>query len=113
MDIDHRPLAIGSGDLKAYLATALNDPNNRLYVEAVHRLTDHGAVVTHVATVTSQDGFDAEWRITDIFVVEGDLLSRGEIFDELDLDTALARFEEFNAPTPRLENRASQYSIGM
>ena len=29
-----------------------------------------------------------------IFMVEGDLYSRVEVFDEADLDTALARFDE-------------------
>ena len=34
-----------------------------MYIEAVHRLSDHGAVITHAAHGTSQDGFDAEWRM--------------------------------------------------
>ncbi len=59
-------------------------------------MTDLGAVVTHVASMTSQEGFEAEWRMTDIFMVEGDLVSRGEIFDEADLDSALARFDELS-----------------
>ena len=33
-----------------------------IYIEAVHRLSDLGAVVTHAARGTSQEGFDAEWR---------------------------------------------------
>ena len=40
--------------------------------------------------------------------VEGDLISRYEIFDEADLDAALARFEELPPRTRRLENAASQ-----
>ena len=43
---------------------------------------------------TSDEGFVAEWRMIDLFTVEGDLISRCEIFDEADLDAALARFEE-------------------
>ena len=39
------------------------------------------------------EGFDAEWRMIDLFTVEGDLINRCEIFDEADLDAALARFE--------------------
>jgi hypothetical protein len=31
--------------------------------------------------------------------VEGDLVSRAELFDEADLDTALARFDEISGPT--------------
>ena len=50
VDIDHRPLAIAAGDLKAYVATALSDDMHAsLYVESVHRLSDLGAVVTHAA----------------------------------------------------------------
>ena len=40
--------------------------------------------------------------------VEGDLINRSEIFDEADLDAALARFDELSRPAPRLENAASQ-----
>ena len=32
-------------------------------IEAVHRLGNFGAVVTHTARGTSQEGFDAEWRL--------------------------------------------------
>ena len=40
--------------------------------------------------------------------VEGDLINRGELFDEADLDAALARFDELSRPAPRLENAASR-----
>ena len=40
--------------------------------------------------------------------VEGDLINRSELFDEADLDAALARFDELSRPTPRLENAASR-----
>ena len=40
--------------------------------------------------------------------VEGDLINRCEIFDEADLDAALARFDELSRPAPRLENAASR-----
>ena len=43
---------------------------------------------------TSQEGFDAEWRMITFSTVEGDLISRCEVFDEADLDAALARFDE-------------------
>ena len=77
-------------------------------IEAVHRLSDLGAVVTHAAHGTSQEGFDAEWREIDLVTVEGDLISRCEIFDEADLDAALARFEELHPQARRLENAASR-----
>ena len=109
VDIDHRPLAaIESGDLKPYIRAALNDGVYNVYIEAVHRLGDLGAVVTLVSSGTSQKGFDGEWRMADIFAVEGDLISRCEIFDEADLDAALARFEELQQQTRRLENAAAR-----
>jgi hypothetical protein len=46
--------------------------------------------------------------LVDISTVEGDLINRCELFDEDDLDAALARFDELSRPTPRLENAASQ-----
>ena len=40
--------------------------------------------------------------------VDGDLISRCELFDEADLDTALAKFEQLNRPAPPLENAATR-----
>ena len=110
VDIDHRSLAaIGSGDLMAYLQAASEDaPRSSIYIETVHRLTDLGAVTTHVTKATSREGFDAEWRITSFFIVGGDRVNRYEIFDEADLEAALAGFEELSRPAARLENAATQ-----
>ena len=83
-------------------------PDVITYIETVHRLNRLGAVVTHAARGTSDQGFDAEWRMVDIFTVDGDLISRGELFAEADLDAALARFDELNRSAPRLENAASR-----
>ncbi|WP_217695763.1 nuclear transport factor 2 family protein [Mycobacterium sp. SP-6446] len=111
IDIDHRSLAaIESGDLKTYMREALNDGAYNVYVEAVHRLSELGAVVTLVSNGISQVGFDGEWRMADIFTVEGGLINRCEIFDEADLDAALARFDELHPQPSRLENAASQVS---
>jgi hypothetical protein len=74
----------------------------------VHRLRNVGCAVTRTATGTSQAGFRAEWRQIDVFTVEGDKISRLEVFDEADLDAALARFDELNTQKPKLENAASQ-----
>ena len=79
-----------------------------IYIEAVHRLSNLGAVVTHVAHGISQEGFDAEWRDVHLLTVEGDMVNRSELFDEADLDAALARFDQLSRPAPRLENAASQ-----
>ena len=60
----------------------------------MHRLSDLGAVFTWAGHGTSQEGFEAEWRGINVLTVEGDLINRGEIFDEADIDAALGRFEE-------------------
>ena len=74
----------------------------------MHRLNDLGAVFTYVTHGTSHEGFDAEWREIDVMTVEGDMINRCEMFDEADLDAAIARFDELSRPAPRLENAASQ-----
>jgi hypothetical protein len=110
VNIDHRPLAaIGSGQLIASLRATLDlTPDFNIYTEAVHRLTHVGAVVTDVATGTSQEGLHAEWRMIDIVTVDGNLINHCEIFDEADVDAALTRFEELHPQTRRLENAATR-----
>jgi class 3 adenylate cyclase len=113
--VDHRSLApFEAGDWATFLhATWDVTPNLISYVEVVHRLGDFGAVVTHVAHGTSQDGMDAEWRIVDIFTVDGDLVSGAELFDEADLDTALARFDELDRSAVMPENAATRIWSGL
>jgi hypothetical protein len=100
--IDHRPLiTIDASDLPASIGAVWKlTPDISTYIEAVHRLSDLGAVVTHTARGISHEGFDAEWRMVNIFTVDGDLVSRCEMFDEADLDAALARFEELSPLPP-------------
>ena len=74
----------------------------------MHRLSDLGAVTTRAARGTSHQGFEAEWRGVDIIRVDGDLVNYGELYDETDIEAALARFDELSRPAPRLENAASQ-----
>nr|WP_142386791.1 hypothetical protein [Mycobacterium sp. QGD 101] len=102
VNIDHRRgAAFAPGDLSSYVRTVWDDaPDVRTHFEAVHRLSELGAVVTQVSHGTSQEGFDAERREVNVVTVEGDLISRSEIFDEADLDAALARFDELSKPTP-------------
>ena len=57
-----------------------------------------------MASGTSPEGFDAEWRMIHLLTVEGDRISRCEIFDEADLDAALARFDELSPPMPLVES---------
>ena len=79
-----------------------------IYIEVVHRLSNLGAVITYAAHGTSQEGFDAEWRGIGVLTIDGDLINRFELFDEADLDAALARFDQLSRPAPRLENAASR-----
>jgi hypothetical protein len=108
--VDHRPIStFESGDLPAFLdVTWALTSDIDLYVEAVHRLGDLGAVVTHTSHGTSQEGLDVEWHDINVVTVDGDLLDSCEIFDRADIDGAIARFEELHAQAPRLENAASR-----
>ena len=110
VNVDHRrATTVASGDMAASIrATWDVAPNIRRSIEAVHRLDNLGAVVTHTAYGTSREGFDAEWRLVALLTFTGDLISRCELFDEADLDAALARFDELHTRAPRLENAASQ-----
>ena len=103
--VDHRSAAAYSpGDLEAYVHAGWQlDQNIKTHIEAVHRLNSHGAVVTHAAHGASWDGFEAEWRGIDVLSVEGELIGRGERFDEGDLNAALQRFDEISRS--RLESR--------
>jgi hypothetical protein len=110
VNIDHRRgIACAPGDMnenvRAMWAVA---PNVKTYIEAVHRLNDRGAVFTHTEIGTSHEGFDAEWREVALLKFDGDAINRCELFDETDLETALARFEELNQAAPRLENDATR-----
>ena len=109
VNVDHRrPKIIEQGGLNASLLSMWTlIPDVTFRVEAVHRLTNVGAVCTHVAQGISQDGFDAEWRGVELLTVDGDLINRCEIFGEADLDAAIAKFEELHQQRPRLENAAS------
>ena len=108
VNIDHRRgIAFAPGDATAYLR-ASQDPQGSVYVETVHRLSNLGAVFTWAGYGTSQEGFEAEWRGINVLTVEGDLINRGEIFDEADIDAALARFEELHPQARRLENASSR-----
>jgi ketosteroid isomerase-like protein len=108
VNIDHRRVVtIETIDLAASIRAGFeNTPDVTIYIEAVHRLSDLGAVVTEVLKGTSQQGFVAEWRMVGTFILEGDLVSRCEAFDETDLDAALVRFDELQPQAPRLENTA-------
>ncbi|MDA4107761.1 regulator [Mycobacterium holsaticum DSM 44478] len=108
--VDHRRgAAFAPGDMIAYVEAAWADsPDTKIYVAAVHRLSDVGAVVTHVAQGLSREGFNAEWQDVHLLTVEGETLSRCELFDDADLDAALTKFYELTSAAPRLENAATR-----
>jgi hypothetical protein len=110
VNIDHRKgAAFAPGELVPYLHAGWQlNRSTRTYVEAVHRLSDLGAVVTHAADLTSREGFDGEWRTIDILTVEGDLIDRVEVFDEANLDVALDRFDELHSQSPQLDRAVSR-----
>jgi hypothetical protein len=101
-NVDHRRgTTIAPGDLIAFIRASWDlDQESARHIETVHRLNNLGAVFTHQGFGTSQEGFAAEWRCVTILTVEGDMISRSELFDEADLDIALARFDELNRPAP-------------
>ncbi len=110
VNIDHRhAAAMAPGEGVAYFRASWElAADLSVYIQAVHGLSDLGAVFTHVGKGISREGFEAEWRTVDIMTVEGDLITRAELFDEADIDGALAKFDELDRPTPRLETAASQ-----
>ncbi|MGV0606722.1 BTAD domain-containing putative transcriptional regulator [Mycolicibacterium sp. XJ1904] len=110
LNVDHRRLApVTAGRLGAYIRTSqVETPDIDIHIAAVHRISELGAVVTRTVSGTSREGFYAEWREIDLVTVEGELVSRCEIFDEADLDVALAEFDELNQSEPRLQNAASE-----
>ncbi|MGB5795687.1 MAG: hypothetical protein WBH51_07820 [Mycolicibacter algericus] len=110
INVDHRrSTPFATGDVTAVIrAWRELTPDFSMHIEAVHRLNNFGAVITHTSSGTSQEGFDAEWRQIQLLTVEGDRINRCEIFDEADLDAALARFDELSAQTRQLENAATR-----
>jgi hypothetical protein len=109
---DHRPprtRTFEGGDLVAYIRSAWDAaPDFKIYIEAVHRLSNAGAVVTHVAYGTSPEGLDAEWRMIELLAVGRDPINRCELYDEADLDAALARFDELDRQAPLVGNAATR-----
>jgi DNA-binding SARP family transcriptional activator len=110
VNIDHRRgRAFAPGELTASIRAQWDlTPDISFYIEAVHRLTELGAVIASATRGTSRESFDAEWRQIDLLTFEGDRISRCELFEEADIDTAIANFEQLSRPAQRLENAASQ-----
>lgn len=110
-NVDHRRgTSFTPGDLPALLTSWNLAPgvSSFSFIDVVHRLNNHGAVITSMSQETSPDGVNAEWRVISVFTLEGDLINRLEVFDETDLEAALVRFDALHPQTRRLENAASQ-----
>ncbi len=109
VNVDHRPLiSTEAAEMAAAVGAVLDQmPNVHARVDAVHRLSEMGAVVTQTLKGTSAEGFCVEWRMINVYLVEGELISRAELFGESDLDAALARFDGLHSPATLLENTAS------
>ncbi|WP_310773803.1 BTAD domain-containing putative transcriptional regulator [Mycobacterium sp. Z3061] len=110
VNIDHRRVAAyPTGEVIDYVRAGWDlEQNIRTYIEVVHRLSDVGAVYTHVAQGNSRDGLAAEWRGVSLVMVDHHLVSRSEVFDEEDLDAALAKFDQLSRPAATLTNPASR-----
>ena len=108
VSIDHR-LGYPADKLTTTIRAARDlTPDLSIYIEAVHRLSDRAAVITNKSVGTSHEGFAAEWRMVQLMAVDGDRVTHLEIFDEVDIDVALARFDELTGPAHSLNNAASR-----
>ena len=110
VSIDHRRgAAFAPGEGFEYIRAGWDlGQNLNIYIEIAHRVNDLGAVFTWAGHGTSHEGFDAEWRGVTLMTVDGERVSRMEVFDEADLDAALVKFDQLSWPAPRLENAASR-----
>ena len=99
--VDHQQVTkIAPGDLTANIRASWDlTPDLTVYIEAVHRLSNLGAVVYLLCDRNIARGLRCRVAAGRILTVEGDLFDRCEIFDEADLDAALARFDELDRPT--------------
>ena len=110
VNIDHRRgAAFATGDMTAYIHALWDDaPDINVYIEVVHRLSNLGASSPRRRMAPRNRASRPNGGRLGLFTFDGDLLSRCEIFDDADLDAALAKFEELSRPAPQLENAASQ-----
>ena len=100
VNIDHRRggTAFAPGEQAAYMRATwdvTSQISNRIV--AVHRLRDLRVVFTQLVKATSREGFNGEWRDVVVMTLDRDAINRCEVYDEGDLQTALARFDELGA----------------
>lgn len=53
-------------------------------------------IVVHSYCGTTSEGFDAEWREVALLTIDGDKLNRCELYDEEDIEAAIARFDKLH-----------------
>ena len=104
---DHRRVPFGSAENYGRAIEELWTlvPDARYWTKAVHALDAHGLVSTLVIEGTDAHGNELQWGRTFLFLSDGPQV---EVYEEDDVDVALARFEELRPQARRLENAASQ-----
>ena len=107
VSLDHRRVAgFAPGEGFEYIRAGWDlGQSLNIYIEVAHRVNDLGAVFTWAGHGTSHEGFEAEWRGVTLMTVDGEMVSRMEVFDEEDLDAALASFEQLNRTDTATEKR--------
>ena len=105
---DHRRVAFAPGDFgRAVEELWALVPDARYRTTVVHALDAHGTVVKFVIEGTDVHGNELQWPRVLLLSV-GREETRLEVYEEDDVDAALARFEELRPQARRLENAASQ-----
>ena len=61
----------------------------------------------------STEGFDVEWREVTLLVFEAGRVYRFEVFDEADLDAAIARFDELDPPPGPVPSRVKAMRVAV
>ena len=104
--VDHRPIPFAPGDY----GRAIEDlwelvPDARYRATAVHVLDARGTVVTLGIEGTDSHANELHWARSCSWVFDE---ARVDVYEEDDLDAALARFDELSRPAQRLENAATK-----
>ena len=111
VSIDHRrgsPFA--PGDLNAYDPRLVGSHAGPHYLHRDRASAERPRSGRHpyVAMATSQEGFDAEWRMVQLLTIDGDLITRAELFDEDRPRRRAREIRRTQSSGARLENAASR-----
>ena len=103
---DHRRVPFAPGDFgRAVEELWTLVPDARYRVTTVHALDAHRTVGSLIIEGTDEHGNELQWARTVLLDADE---PRMEMYEEGDLDAALAKFEELRRQTSRLENAASR-----